>query len=121
MSAEQYKSKYVKVSSVRELLVGTVKGSQIRIRISRDLIPDFSMYLDKEIESAVQKLINVIPKKQRGDSKGELKRSSLKIEDLNAVAEQVEDTQEEDVETEEETEEIEEVDEVSGEETEEEG
>ncbi|MHA1776197.1 MAG: hypothetical protein DRO88_10125 [Promethearchaeia archaeon] len=74
-----YDTKYIRVSKVKELFV---EGDK-KIRISgeaKDLVHE---YLDKAVEAAAKELIDKLPRKSKGSSKGELKRITIQKEDFD--------------------------------------
>ena len=73
-----YKAKYIRSSIVKELFV----EGETKIRISADAKDKVYEYLDKKVEEAVKVLIDKLPRKSKGDSKGELKRITILPEDL---------------------------------------
>lgn len=76
--AEPYKAKYVRTSIIKELFV---YGDQ-KIRISAEAKDKVYQFLDKAVEDGVKELIAKLPTKSKGDSKGELKRITILLEDL---------------------------------------
>lgn len=73
-----YKPKYIRISKIRDLLV----EGETKIRVSGDAKDDLAEYLDKAIEQAAKDLIDKLPRKSKGKEKGELKRITIKTEDL---------------------------------------
>jgi hypothetical protein len=78
--SEQYQAKYVRISKIKELLVE--EGT--KIRISGEAKVDVAKYLDGAVEKAVKELIDKLPRKSKGDKKGELKRITILPEDFKA-------------------------------------
>lgn len=104
MSVEN-KSLYTRTTIIRKLFVVIHKGAETKIRIPKIVYKALAQHFDQVIQDEVKKILDRIPKKQRGDSKGELKRLTLKIEDLNGVPEELEEEEESEEEEEEEVEE----------------
>lgn len=73
-----YEVKYVRVSKIRDLL----SEGDTKIRISGDAKDKVNEYLDQAVENAVKDLINRLPRKSKGNSKGELKRITIQAEDF---------------------------------------
>ncbi len=73
-----YTAKYVRVSKIRDLLI---EGEQ-KIRIAGDAKAKVAEFLDKAVENAVKELISKLPRKSKGDSKGELKRFTIQAQDF---------------------------------------
>lgn len=73
-----YQAKYVRISKIKELLI---EGEQ-KIRIAGAAKEKVAEYLDKAVAAAVKDLIAKLPRKSKGDSKGELKRITIQDEDF---------------------------------------
>ncbi|WP_457919052.1 hypothetical protein [Candidatus Lokiarchaeum ossiferum] len=73
-----YQAKYVRVSKIRDLLV----EGETKIRVAGDAKEKVNEYLDKAIEAAVKELIDKLPRKSKGSSKGELKRITIQTQDF---------------------------------------
>jgi histone H3/H4 len=73
-----YQAKYVRVSKIKELL----KEGEQKIRIAGEAKEKVAEYLDKAVETAIKDIINKLPRKSKGDSKGELKRITIQAEDF---------------------------------------
>ncbi|MHA1820349.1 MAG: hypothetical protein ACTSU2_15045 [Promethearchaeota archaeon] len=73
-----YKAKYVRTSIVKSLFV----EGDTKIRISADAKDKVWEYLDKKVEEGVKELINKLPRKSKGEKKGELKRITISPDDF---------------------------------------
>lgn len=73
-----YEVKYIRVSKIRDLLV----EGDAKIRIAGDAKDLVYEYLDNAVEQACKDLIDKLPRKSKGDNKGELKRITLQTEDF---------------------------------------
>jgi hypothetical protein len=73
-----YQAKYVRVSKIKELL----KEGEQKIRIAGEAKEKVAEFLDKAVEEAIKSIINKLPRKSKGDSKGELKRITIQAEDF---------------------------------------
>lgn len=78
-----YKAKYIRSSIVKELFVVKQGNDEIKIRISANAKDKVMEYLDQKVAEGVQELIEKLPKKSKGDSKGELKRITILPEDFS--------------------------------------
>jgi hypothetical protein len=68
-----YDVKYIRSSKIKELFA--VGGQSIRISAeAKDLVHKF---LDDAVKKGVEEILNKLPKKTKGDSKGELKRITI--------------------------------------------
>jgi hypothetical protein len=76
--SEAYQAKYVRISKIKELLI----EEQTKIRISGEAKGAVAKYLDEAVEKAVKELIDKLPRKSKGDKKGELKRITINLEDF---------------------------------------
>ncbi|MHA1672641.1 MAG: hypothetical protein ACTSYI_03355 [Promethearchaeota archaeon] len=74
----KYDTKYVRVSKVKELFVEEDK----KIRIAGDAKDLVHEYLDKAVAAAAKELIDKLPRKSKGSSKGELKRITIQKDDF---------------------------------------
>ncbi len=81
-SKDAYVSKYVRISKIKEILKDGEGENVVSIRVSSDAKPKVAQYLDEAVEKAVKELINKIPRKSKGDAKGELKRITILPEDF---------------------------------------
>ena len=68
-----YTLKYVRISKIKELLI----EGETKIRIAGEAKEKVAEFLDKAVETAIKDLINKLPRKSKGDSKGELKRITI--------------------------------------------
>ncbi len=75
-----YKPKYFRVTKVKDLLVDS--GTETKIRVAGDAKDLVYEYIDKAIGEACQEMINKLPRKSKGPSKGQLKRITLKPDDF---------------------------------------
>jgi len=66
-----YKSKFLMKSRVDEYF------SKLGIRRAGDVKDGVIKWLDKQVEANIQQIIDVLPKKSKGKSKGELKRKTI--------------------------------------------
>ncbi len=73
-----YTAKYIRVSKIRDLLI----EGETKIRVAGDAKDNVYEYLDKAVEAAVKELINKLPRKSKGQSKGELKRITIQKQDF---------------------------------------
>ncbi len=76
-----YKPKWILSSKVRSLFI--VEGQ--KLRISGEAKDKIMEYLDKAVEKGVKELIDKLPKKSKGPEKGELKRITLQLDDLQGL------------------------------------
>ena len=76
-----YKTKYVRKTKVRDLLVEEDK----KIRVSNEATDLVYKFFDKAIENAAKELIDLLPRKSKGKSKGELKRITITEEDFKGM------------------------------------
>ena len=77
--AKKYETKYIYKSRVKN---GFVDESGNKLRISGEAKEAFYKYIDEKVDEALKSLVDKLPRKQRGKHKGELKRITLKLEDL---------------------------------------
>ena len=73
-----YTAKYVRISKIKELLI----EGETKIRIAGEAKEKVAEFLDKAVETAIKDLINKLPRKSKGDSKGELKRITIQLDDF---------------------------------------
>jgi hypothetical protein len=73
-----YQAKFVRISKIKELL----KEGDTKIRISGEAKGKVAEFLDGAVAKAVKDLIDKLPRKSKGDKKGELKRITISLEDL---------------------------------------
>ncbi len=73
-----YQAKFVRVSKIRDLLV----EGDVKIRVAGDAKEKVNEYLDKAVAAAVKDLIDKLPRKSKGSSKGELKRITIQVQDF---------------------------------------
>ncbi len=73
-----YQAKYVRVSKIRELLI----EGDTKIRVAGDAKEKVNEYLDLAVGAAVKELIDKLPRKSKGSSKGELKRITIQVQDF---------------------------------------
>lgn len=73
-----YTAKYIRVSKVKELF----KDKDQQIRISGEVKADVWKFLDDYVTKGVQELISRLPRKSKGDHKGELVRITISKEEL---------------------------------------
>ena len=73
-----YTAKYIRVSKVKELFY----NKEQQIRISGEAKADIWKFLDDYVAKGVQELISRLPRKSKGDRKGELSRITLTKEEL---------------------------------------
>jgi len=73
-----YTARFVRVSKIRDLLI----EGETKIRVAGDAKDNVYEYLDKAVEAAVKELINKLPRKSKGQSKGELKRITIQKQDF---------------------------------------
>jgi hypothetical protein len=68
-----YDVKYIRSSKIKDLF--EVNGQSIRISAeAKDLV---HKYLDGKVKEGVDEILNKLPRKTKGDSKGELKRITV--------------------------------------------
>ena len=68
-----YDVKYIRSSKIKDLF--KVKGQNIRIAAdAKDLV---HKYLDNKVKEGVEEILAKLPRKTKGDSKGELKRITV--------------------------------------------
>ena len=75
-----YKSKFLMKSRVDEYF------SKLGIRRAGDVKDSVIKWLDKQVEANIQQIIDVLPKKSKGKSKGELKRKTIMKEDMKKLS-----------------------------------
>lgn len=73
-----YTARFIRVSKIRDLLI----EGETKIRVAGDAKDNVYEYLDKAVEAAVKELINKLPRKSKGQSKGELKRITIQRQDF---------------------------------------
>lgn len=73
-----YAAKYVRISKIKELLI----HDDQKIRVSGDAKEKLAEYLDNAIENATIEMINKLPRKTKGEGKGQLKRITFQVEDF---------------------------------------
>jgi formaldehyde-activating enzyme involved in methanogenesis len=73
-----YTARFIRVSKIRDLLI----EGETKIRVAGDAKDNVYEYLDKAVEAAVKELINKLPRKSKGQSKGELKRITIQKQDF---------------------------------------
>jgi neurofilament heavy polypeptide len=81
--SQKYVAKYVRTSIVKELLI----EGDTKIRIAGEAKEKVAEYLDQAVMKAVKELINKLPRKSKGDSKGELSRITLQLADFGGKEE----------------------------------
>ncbi|TFH31265.1 MAG: hypothetical protein E4G98_00385 [Promethearchaeota archaeon] len=74
----RYETKYVRVSKVKDLFAEDDK----KIRIAGDAKDLVHEYFDKAVAAAAKELIDKLPRKSKGTSKGELKRITIQKDDF---------------------------------------
>lgn len=74
-----YKSKFLMKSRIDEYF------SKLGIRRAGDVKDDVIKWLDKQVEANIQQIIDILPKKSKGKSKGELKRKTIMKEDMKEL------------------------------------
>lgn len=68
-----YDVKYIRSSKIKDLF--NVNNQSIRISAeAKDLV---HKYLDGKVQEGVEEILNKLPRKTKGDSKGELKRITI--------------------------------------------
>jgi histone H3/H4 len=73
-----YQAKYIRTSKIRDLLV----EGDTKIRVSGDAKDKLAEYLDNAVAAATKELIEKLPRKSKGASKGELKRITIQQNDF---------------------------------------
>jgi hypothetical protein len=73
-----YTALYVRVSKIKELLV----EGDTKIRVAGEAKEKLAEYLDNAVKAAVKEIINKLPRKSKGEGKGELKRITIQAEDF---------------------------------------
>ena len=73
-----YTAKYIRISKIRELLI----EGETKIRIAGDAKEKVAEFLDLAVGAAVKEIINKLPRKSKGSSKGELKRITIQAADF---------------------------------------
>ena len=73
-----YTAKYIRVSKIKELFI----EGQTKIRISGEAKDKVHEYIDLAVGAAVKELIDKLPRKSKGSSKGELKRITIQLDDF---------------------------------------
>ena len=73
-----YTAKYIRVSKIKELFV----EGDTKIRISGEAKDKVHEYIDEAVAKAVKELIDKLPRKSKGSSKGELKRITIQVDDF---------------------------------------
>lgn len=73
-----YTAKFIRVSKIKELFI----EGNTKIRISGNAKEKVYKYLDDAIGIAVKELIDKLPRKSKGSSKGDLKRITIQEEDF---------------------------------------
>lgn len=68
-----YDVKYIRSSKIKELF----KVNKQSIRISAEAKELVYKYLDNKVKEGVEEILNKLPRKTKGDSKGELKRITV--------------------------------------------
>lgn len=80
--ADGYAAKYIRSSKVKELFVDGDGEKAVKIRISGDTKADVWKFLDDCVAKGVQELIARLPRKSKGDRKGELSRITISKEEF---------------------------------------
>lgn len=75
---DTYSALYVRVSKVKDLFV----DGETKIRIAGDAKEAVSKYLDDAVKKAVKEIIALLPRKSKGDNKGELSRITIQADDF---------------------------------------
>ena len=73
-----YTAKYIRVSKIKELII----EGETKIRISVEAKDKVHEYIDIAVGGAVKELIDKLPRKSKGSSKGELKRITIQLDDF---------------------------------------
>ena len=73
-----YSAKYIRVSKIKELFT----EGETKIRISGEAKDKVHQYIDEAVAVAVKDLIDKLPRKSKGTSKGELKRITIQLDDF---------------------------------------
>ncbi len=79
MKMAAYKSKFLMKSRIDEYF------SKLGIRRAGDAKDSVLKWLDKKVEDNIQEIIDALPKKSKGKSKGELKRKTIMVEDIKKL------------------------------------
>lgn len=74
----EYQAKYIRISKIKDLLY----DGEDKLRISAESKSLLAEFLDNAVIEATQKLIQKLPRKSKGDHKGELSRITFKAEDF---------------------------------------
>ena len=80
---------YIRSSKIRVLFSAEdpTKDTLVKIRIASSAVPDVLQYLDDLVVAGVGQLIEMLPRKSKGDRKGELKRITIAQKDVVAARE----------------------------------
>lgn len=78
----KYSAKYVRISKLKPLFVEERNGSVQKIHISKDAKEVVAKYLDDAVAKAITEIIAKLPRKEKGDNKGELKRITIQADDF---------------------------------------
>jgi len=73
-----YTAKYIRVSKIKELFI----EGETKIRISGEAKDKVHEFIDLAVGVAVKELIDKLPRKSKGASKGELKRITIQLDDF---------------------------------------
>ncbi len=68
-----YDVKYIRSSKIKDLF----KVNKQSIRISAEAKDMVYKFLDDKVKEGVEEILNKLPRKTKGDSKGELKRITI--------------------------------------------
>jgi hypothetical protein len=74
----KYDVKYIRPTKLKALLV----DGDVKIRLSGDAKDALYGYIDKAVENAVKVVIGKLPRKSKGDSKGQLSRITVQVDDI---------------------------------------
>lgn len=81
--SETYKTRYIQKSKISNLLFENGK----KLHVAGDARDALYRYLDDSVEKAMKKLIESLPRKAKGEHKGELKTHTIKLEHIEALSE----------------------------------
>jgi hypothetical protein len=77
-----YVSRYIKFSVIKELFKIQDGDNTVQVRIAGTAKNAVKKYLDNKIVEGVTELLDKLPRKSKGDMKGQLKRFTIRDTDL---------------------------------------
>ena len=81
INLQKYQSKYIRVSKIRALL----REGNIIIRVARNAWNLLIYHLDKKVTEGIKQIIDNMPRKVKGDRKGQLRYITIQKKDFDSI------------------------------------